>query len=466
MKTTTNIIVDARGAGQGKTTTGIYPQILKLHQLGERALIVVPSKHLQNEYRNQLPNINFELINSDGENSDRVSVRLLQALESDAAFILITSEAFKNTRLRLDHKNLRHLIIDEAIMPYDFREVQLDERLKFGLDQVFYPHTQIHSHCWNLLSRNSFEANTILDESPTWRRLTHANSRVWCDYDSWCKITGTGDVSTNKLYFGIELDPVVVANWRSVFIAAAAFDRTFMASWLLKNGLEYKTIRPFVPHLQVPVFHSPERFNKRGNYSRNFRQQNPALLDEFYAYVQKTIGVEPCLGVRNNDELRGLFNEDVEGNSRHKLSHNAHGINKFRDHTNIYLVSSLNFSPKMNEFLEDQWHQINFNQQFKEWVTQANAGYTYYQLIMRTALRVRENTKPVNVFLIDRDIHVSLQDFFDVQQQMETAHHTIALTQFAAKKPKKVPLTQSERNKRAYEKRKLQALINNPSTNP
>jgi hypothetical protein len=44
------ISVDARGAGQGKTRTGIYPLLHQLAQNNTPTLIVVPSQLLQEQY--------------------------------------------------------------------------------------------------------------------------------------------------------------------------------------------------------------------------------------------------------------------------------------------------------------------------------------------------------------------------------------------------------------------------------
>lgn len=443
----TTIKIDARGAGQGKTRTGIYPQITQLHALGESAIIVVPSKLLQYQYQQNLSNINFTLLNSD---QGKVSERLVNAINNHDRFILITTEAFRQAVLRFDQKSNYHLIIDEAIMPYSNIEVVMDHQIRLGLDQVFYPKNEIYSHRWNQLSRNPLEACSLLDQSRDWRELTHANNNIWIDYDSWCKFMN-GDYS--KLYFGIELNPVLLQNWKTVFIAAAAFDRTFMASWLLKNGMTYKTVRPFVPHTQVPVFHTPEKLS----YSKNFRHNNPDILPEFFEYVKQTIGQEPCLSVKNNDEMRTIGIETIIG-------HNAHGLNQYSHYKNIYLVSSLNPTNKFDEFLEDQWHQIDQNQTYAEYRTQAQAGYTYYQLIMRTALRDQTNTSSVNVFLLDTKICISLQNFFDIDKLIQTESQIIPLSQFTPKKVKikKIPMTAAERNKRARDKKKL--LKSNPTT--
>ena len=74
--------VDSRGAGEGKTTTGIY-RALKISQriMLMPSILVVPSIDLQNQYQTGIPDIihKDDIINSD--TTSNVSATLLQRMQ-------------------------------------------------------------------------------------------------------------------------------------------------------------------------------------------------------------------------------------------------------------------------------------------------------------------------------------------------------------------------------------------------
>jgi len=432
------ILIDSRAAGQGKTTAGIYPRIKRFYELGQNILVVVPSIRLQHQYRDNLNDIPWCIINSEDTTSTSVSLQIISALIERRRAVCITHEAFKTLEIHHSIKRQYHLIIDEVFMPYGFLEVVMDPKIKLGLDQVFYPRDVVISGRWNQLERNTIENSTFLNQSRDWAKLTDPLTRVWTDSGSWEKIL-VGDMT--KIYFGLELDPVIIQGWQSVWIAAAAFHMTFMGLWLLYNGFEFEIKHPFIPHRRVPTFHSPQRLR----YSRNFRENNPEVFEEFHQYIQGVIQGQECLAVKNNDEIRSMTDEV-------KLTHNAHGMNSYTNFRNIYLASSLNPSPKFHEFLADM-SGLDTDEECHKFIVAAMAGYTYYQLILRTHLRLPNEVGEVNVFLLDHEIQAALLEFFDLDELSRTSPQVIPnLSQ--VKKAKKAPLTKKEQNHRAYLKRK------------
>ena len=171
------------------------------------------------------------------------------------------------------------------------------------------------------LKRTVLESSSIFEESLQWRRLMNANTRLWITWQHWQRIR-SGD--TSELSIAADLNPALVNGWISVHIAAAAFDTTFMSMWLKANGIAYKTVVPFKPHKQAPIFHMPEDEFSWSKYRRNVQ---PDALPSFYRYVEEKLQGGPCLVVRNNDELTARIHNEV------KITHNVHGINTYSDST-------------------------------------------------------------------------------------------------------------------------------------
>ena len=118
------ITVDARGAGQGKTTdttNGIYSRITKLTLNNDRVFIVNPSKDLQSQYQADLAkrSIAVTVINSGDETNKKpaISKQLKEILPKKPAVISVTDQGFNHNVIDYASKQHYHLIIDECIKP-------------------------------------------------------------------------------------------------------------------------------------------------------------------------------------------------------------------------------------------------------------------------------------------------------------------------------------------------------------
>ena len=90
------ITIDARAAGQGKTTQGIYSRLRKNQAFGQKTLVVVPSIKLQADYAAAFPQM--RVINSAHEKTEpvpKVGQEILAALQLED-MICITQAAFLN----------------------------------------------------------------------------------------------------------------------------------------------------------------------------------------------------------------------------------------------------------------------------------------------------------------------------------------------------------------------------------
>lgn len=478
----TSITVDARGAGQGKTRNGIYPMLAKLAQSSTPILIVVPSQLLQEQYCNDNPTLKIRKINSSHDSGSglNVSAEILNALANREPMVIITEEAFRRTHISWDIKCDYHLIIDEAINPYSIEDLRIDPKIALQLDKIFSLADMPASWCgfendikpeldrllaaglikassysqlipteWATLKRISVESSSIFEESLQWRRLMNPNTRLWVTWAHWQKIKA-GD--TRELSIAVELNDSMINGWISLHVAAAAFESTFMSMWFKANGVSYTTSVPFTAHKQVPIFHVPEAKFSWSKYRRNTQ---PDALPEFYRYVESQLKGGPCLVVRNNDELAAkLINEQ-------KITHNVHGINTFSDSTAVCLSTALKPGWSFKAFLSQQAEAAGiFDQDRDGFIARAFGSYMFYQILMRSALRVEGNSKPVHCFVLDHEIAMGLMGYF------ETAAHIKQMSPFgltcmnkSPRKKTKIPMTPAEKQKRYRARKATQAKL-------
>ena len=477
---TTPITVDARGAGQGKTRNGIYPMLKNLAIGNMPTLIVVPSQLLQEQYCADNPKLNIRKINSTQTNGSglNVTAEILNALANRTPMLIITEEAFRRTHISWDIKCDYTLIIDEAINPYSIEELHIDPKIALQLDKVFslddtpsyWPtaedaeflntiwqsgrisqgeYNSMLPRQWASLKRTMIESSSIFEESLQWRRLMNANTRLWVTWQHWQRIR-SGD--TSELSIAADLNPALVNGWISVHIAAAAFDTTFMSMWLKANGIAYKTVVPFKPHKQAPIFHMPEDEFSWSKYRRNVQ---PDTLPSFYRYVEEKLQGGPCLVVRNNDELNAKLHNEL------KITHNVHGINTYSNSTAVCLSTALKPGWSFKAFLKQQAEMACIRDDDQNsFIARAFGSYMFYQILMRSALRVEGNAQPVHCFILDYEIAFGLTEYFETDRYMSN-FQTFALQCLhkAPRKRTKIAITGAEKQRRYRERKAKLAQV-------
>ncbi|WP_439114963.1 DEAD/DEAH box helicase family protein [Hydrogenophaga sp.] len=478
----TQITVDARGAGQGKTRKGIYPMLTHLAKTNTPTLIVVPSQLLQEQYCTDNPTLKIRKINSSHDSGSglNVSAEILNALSHREQMVIITEEAFRRTHISWDIKCDYHLIIDEAINPYSIEELRIDPKIALQLDKIFSVedegkawgqydsyykieiekmdisaeekqrmHMELSPKSWACLKRTAVESSSIFEESLQWRRLMNPNTRLWVTWAHWQKIKA-GD--TRELSIAVELSDSMMNGWISVHVAAAAFDSTFMSMWLKANGVSYLTSVPFAPHKQAPIFHMPQDEFSWSKYRRNAQ---PDALPEFYRYVESQLQGGPCLVVRNNDELNAKLSNEQ------KITHNVHGINTYSESTAVCLSTALKPGWSFKSFLTQQAEMAGIGDQDRDgFIAKAFGSYMFYQILMRSALRVESNSKPVHCFVLDYEIAMGLMDYFDAAAQIkQISPFALTCMNKSPRKKSKIAMTPAEKQKRYRERKAKQAQV-------
>lgn len=438
-----NIQYDSRSAGSGKTTgrradgtigVGIYPKIIDLYKRNQRVLIVVPSHHLQDQYRSAEEFTgsiasHITLIRSDGSSTENVSTQIADAMGNRKQLVLITHEAFKLTSISDAVKAAYHVIIDEAFDPYGFKMIRSTASNPLNIHKVFGV-TRAVQNAWDYEAKkitidkdsdiefeqtkwavmakleDEIETSTLQEESKTWKALVNPNSRLWVNQDNWTRINNgeVGDIN-----IGIELNPNIMKGWKSVYIAAAAFEFTFMFNWMFKNGLIPRQIPgcEFIPSNRVPMFYAPDYSDFI--WSKTANKEAPNIYHEFNQFVAAELNGRVPLVVRNN------FN-DVKTDNEEKLTHNVHGMNNYASHTAVVLGSALNPSNSYRDFLRHQYAfgETDNDEKFELYLVRAWAGYLFYQVLMRSALRNPNSQAIVDVFTLDKRIMLALGEYFNI----------------------------------------------------
>jgi hypothetical protein len=461
----TTIYYDSRGAGQGKTRTGIYPGIkFALRIAGAPVLVVVPSVRLQQQYLEDLPECirPEDVINSEPDpvsgrrHTDNVSRRIIdQMVHRDEGVILITHEAFIRTQIPRSIRQRWILIVDEAMTVWNYEKINLTTAKSWNpqwdFKNLFYwdrpaaviPEDDVP---WHKLCVSSTPTEQAFTDSPQFQRLTSGNQELYCKWNSYQRLcqndTGHADLV-------LSLDPAVFSDWGMIKIAAAAFEHTFMYLWFEHAGFELECQNEFVRRLLPVRIHTIDWANEQFLWSNRKRQANPEILQEYHAYVRRNLPPD-ILVVRNNSELASLATET-------RLTHNVHGMNNHTQYRAVSLETALVMNPVMMDFLTTH---VDMTQRA---CVAAFSAYTFYQILMRTALRLQNNQATVDVALLDHATAIELGTFMD----WNVAKNTLQTIQISyrprtggrprGRRNSRPAQTGAERTRRSRERQRLEA---------
>jgi hypothetical protein len=460
------ITIDQRACGAGKTTDGIYPLIRKHIKLDQPTVIVAGSINLQKAYKEEFPSI--FLINSAITDESTVS-RAYAAMNDKHQLICITHQCY----VMMDYHSFRNdyaLIIDEAITGiYKETTVKIDsdQFVKFNWSEHFEIDCTKHQIDYNDLKehglqsevRNEFyplqlfgsSTDNMISQSNTYKTITDQNYDHFItpfDYNIMM-----GESTKNKIFTIYSLLNIkVFSGWKSIHIAAAAFEMTAMYHLMNRLGLQVTTTHKFKPHVGNITVHS----TSMKLFSNTKRKERPEILTEYHDEVNKRTNGEMILAIRNVSEKSSLDDEIL-------LTHNVHGLNdaKYMACTHISLESALIPSKALTSFISKVLlSSSNFTSKndLLEAIINMHSTYLFYQIIMRCKLRTRDyNNEEINIYVMDIITVSNLLHYFDV-----TASNPIELSIDAELKTasnkkqsvvKKQPLTPAEKQK-AYRERK------------
>ena len=376
------ITVDARGAGQGKTTdttNGIYSRITKLTLNNDRVFIVNPSKDLQSQYQADLAkrSIAVTVINSGDENNKKPAIReqLDEILPKKPAVISVTDQGFNHNVIDYASKQNYHLIIDECIKPMMHQVIvskyQPLSTMRWDLAFSVCNEELLPAYC-------ELELTADAKNDRDCQGIDFVNYRIFVLKEEYKIFMETAMKQDAALNYIAVLRPDRLEGWKSIHIAAAAFGYTFTAVWLKLFGLKYTVIKDFEPHRgrsdKKIVIHYSEI-----NITKDQYVKNKKLVKALQDYASS---------IANNGEYISLYNKGVIKEADdiaidhikygHKIKHNAHGINQFQHINTCLVLSRLKLSDHLRNFIDA------VSPGTSGIVTEA---YTHYQFIMRSSLR-------------------------------------------------------------------------------
>ena len=428
------INIDSRGCGAGKTYTSIIPQIKQNIISDIKTLLVVGSKALQHQYAEDLGFISdFVIINGD-TNTDSVNEQLTTAT---ATVVCITHQGFLISNHRDTYNTA--LIIDEAFDPYDSvtfntntadgdNIVDLKSMVEWKTPEVVPDERPTESP--QPFYELTFSSSSLPDSvSNSIKSLQSTNKRLWCTWETYNNLKNNSP-ETTTLY--TEYDAYkLLGGWASVWIAAAVFEKTFMGAWLDMSALADVEVRhEFEKHNGACLtVHRPKQ---KLSLSKTFlSRDNGKVVEQFQSHISANRKGKMYSIVNKKSAIAFLNATSVP--------YNAHGINKYKEYTEF--VNAIAVKPNSNykSFIKQRTDMNDRQLEF------AFAGYTAYQLLMRSRLRVAGNTSIVNTYFLDTRQAEGVCELFENNYITKYIDITV---------DRKVAMTGAERAARARAKRR------------
>lgn len=445
MKTNNTISISSARAGAGKTTSN-NKQLMQIHAAGETALVVTPSIKLQSVYNSVCA------VNSD--NQESVGSSILSAFKRNESFA-VTSVACTNL---IDYKQQRaftkkmHCIIDEALDVVNAIELKGESKghieVDYRLDQII-TFTQNHEGYFDLKFRDSFTNTAGLSKE-----------LLSIFDDNWVHTVTAADAEKLK---NNQLDGVTIykrfkfenMNFKTMHIAAANFEVTFMHALLKKLGYQLnnmhgfdghsnfsKTIRIHYPVIQkVDNAGKPTTEPKLLNGSKTSKEKYMQGFNQYAAQFSH----KEHIALRNKSEGSSSVNE-IE------VKKNCHGQNDYRHLDTIVISAAYNPDKEMARYIRTYFGMTDAE------IKNAFATYVFYQAIMRLNIRETDPSKHKDTDIIMYDAVSAMQlkeHYFSCVENVELIPFVINET--AVKKVKtKTAKTPAERMREMRERQRAE----------
>lgn len=418
------ITIDSRRCGEGKTydvsptatrhqgrVLSTWANIKMRWRLGDRCLVVLPSKELCEAYRveferyiqrNCVPGQTNQLSVITSDHYANVQRQLHEELAAGCAIVIITQAAFLMSEIATAYRQQYNLIIDEAFMPY--REIGVYHEQECFVDFDWDENCDFVDATdgaieWPELRFSNIKGNFITDSSEITRNLFNSNWRCRCHQEDYAKFAAPIP-KRERMSIIQELRPDIFGYWATTWIACAAFEYTFLARWMTAHNIAWR-IHPklkFRPHDVAVNIHGPE---DKFTWSSYKQLNEPELIEQYREQTTDIAGQDNVLVLRNNNQERQIFRHEQ------KLPHNSAGSNDYRNYQYVSLESALNITPNLTRFLRDVYG-IERDRGL-DVAHMAQTVYTFYQTLMRSCLR---DHKPATVFCLDNRVILGLGEFF------------------------------------------------------
>lgn len=456
------IMIDSRNCGSGKTQghNGTISHIKKLYNAGKNCLVVLPSIKLADEYEKLINKFldrpdELKIINS--TTSEESVTSQLYDLDDNAMIVIITNQAW----IRFNWEGFKshwNLVIDEVIDPFG-QETILEHRrntLNFDwaknttcdvrtveeIDDDEIPYWVFMPE-YRIIKFDKFLCdNSITKGNHTLKTLGNPNQKIWLKQADHKLFTSPG--KTKDIVFITELNANIVIGWQSVTIAAAMFEKSFMAAWLTANEVIWKIKEgyEFKPHETRLHIHTPI---DDINWSIGKAKADHPHLKMFWDYVSSLDIKDPVLVLRNNSVKSS---SSVKLMSEVRAQFNCHGSNEYKDIEHVLFEASINLTPELSNFLR-KYLDPSFDLFF------GRTGLDFYQILMRSCLR---EGKEAHVYILDTRLAAIFAGIFDVDPWKDLHQYQGSTKELEIEfQNRQKPLTQAQKQK-AYRLRKKHNL--------
>lgn len=464
---TTKYTVTSKGCGLGKTTQDVYPYIDRLLKADEFALIVVPSVALQHQYKERFPTLT--MINS-FECSEKVVQSLINAVKESKQLICITQQCF----FALYYSPLlqRYNLIDDDVTDIGLLKILISIKSNKFVQYNWSTHFKLTDPDTYFTSNTEYKqldiighSDDLIAQSSTYRNLTDPKFDYYIRQQSYENMMGeqiTKDVAVCR-----HLNPTVFTWFKSVFIAAANFEKTPLHKMLSNAGVEFNFISKFEKHNINATLHLPDNYKA----SKTTIDNDPEIIKSLHWYIN---------AIRSHGHIISLRNTSVheELPDEYKMNHNCHGMNKheYMACVNMSMESALIYDYDMQSFIK-QIILYDMDDDLQDrYIKHYTSAYLFYQTIMRGAFRTGKPTAKGHVVVLDSMAGVELMEYFNFIDVVffkisRTKERPIPMTNAecckrhrAKKQPTKVkstPMTSTERSRLHREKKKQDATKNN-----
>lgn len=386
--------------GGGKTYSIILQALLN-KESNFPSVIAVPSILLQEEYKTRLLKAGMlecelEVINSETvQQYETVSRRFFRTLASNKT-IIITHEALK----LIDHRSSNHalyakrdLLIDEAFDPISSVELSVSNNPEGDSDARHIDWTRwlnptgVTVNGFIELSPKSGAVHSDIYNITTIRTIENKNYKIYVSELNWSSLIANDAQRIN--IFGL-YDITVLARFKSISISSAAFHTTTLGIYLQKSGIKLNITHEYEKHDEKIIFHVAKTNGELYSHSKSAIKEYYERIETFREYVAEELNGRKSLLLRNVSDTTNLPYSDYQ-----QISNNCHGMNEYRNIDAISIESAYNANSNHIAFMQSV---LTFT---KDQIAIGLGVNTFYQCILRTSIRDKNSTNPVDVFLLD-----------------------------------------------------------------
>jgi len=395
--------VNAAIAGTGKSTNIRK----KLETSKDSYLVAVPTIELNAEYERYLPEV-IDRIDSNVQNLDNSIINEIMESITSSGHMGITHTSLHSVLKKDRPKGWfdKHLIIDEtldaSIQHYSYDLSFLSPIVNL-LDVIEHPTNQdiFILYLNDFLAVDCVISGGIKDDSigkittsilrtlsdPSYLHLT--SKKLWNEFKEDIE-----SFSAGRLIFTSLLHADCFNSFSSVEVLAADFYQSEMCLALELQGVKFEDRthdkRQTHPNSELITIHY---FSDR-NWSKGLRdkQDNAETTNtkKIAKFFMDKINSRDFIWNANLDDRK-----DLEGIFKQEALTAVHGVNTYSDYTAAIFMPSRNLNPEFN----DLFQEVGIS---PEKISFARTQLAAYQFVMRLAIRKKDNEKPCDLFVMDK----------------------------------------------------------------